>query len=85
MHSADLLGIVKWTRILQKDNVKLWSVAPGFLATGLGGVGKEVLLKVGALDPEIGANFVKDIIEGKRDDDSGKVIRNMPGKPIQPW
>ena len=85
MHPTDLFGTVQWTRILQKDNVKLWSIAPGFLATGLGGVGKEILRKAGAQDPEIGASFVKDVIEGERDDDSGKVIRNMPGKLIQPW
>ena len=77
--------MLEWARILKKDNVRLWSVAPGFLATGLGGAGKEVLLKFGALEPEIGANFVKDIIEGKRDEDSEKVIRNIPGKLIQPW
>ncbi|KAJ7800809.1 hypothetical protein B0H14DRAFT_3092520 [Mycena olivaceomarginata] len=55
---------------------------PGFLATGLGGAGKEQLLKMGALEPHIGGEFVRDVVEGKRDHDAGKAIRsNM----VQPW
>lgn len=37
---------------------------------------------MGALDPAIGGHFLKDVVEGKRDQDEGKVIRkNM----IQPY
>jgi len=37
---------------------------------------------MGARDPSEGGNFIKDVCQGKRDDDQGKVIRaNM----IQPW
>jgi len=37
---------------------------------------------MGAIDPAEGGRFVKDVIQGKRDQDIGKAIRaNM----IQPW
>lgn len=36
----------EWTRILKEDKVKVWAISPGFLATGLGGVGSEQLKKV---------------------------------------
>ncbi|KAI0487768.1 hypothetical protein F4859DRAFT_466133 [Xylaria cf. heliscus] len=72
----------EWRRILLNDGVKVWAVSPGFLATGLGGVGVERLKQMGALDPSIGGHFLKDVIEGKRDHDEGKVIRK---DMIQPW
>jgi hypothetical protein len=37
---------------------------------------------MGAIDPAIGGNFVKDVVEGKRDGDVGKVIRK---DGVQPW
>ncbi|KAI4209371.1 MAG: hypothetical protein LQ351_007703 [Letrouitia transgressa] len=36
----------EWVRILRNDGVKVWCISPGFLATGLGGAGPEVLKKV---------------------------------------
>lgn len=42
----------EWTRILRNDGVKVWSVSPGFLATGLGAVGSEKLKQV--CTPKIG-------------------------------
>jgi len=36
----------EWARILRNDGVKVWAISPGFLATGLAGVGPEVLKKV---------------------------------------
>lgn len=36
----------EWHRILKEDGVKVWGISPGFLATGLGGVGEENLKKV---------------------------------------
>ncbi|KAI0857996.1 hypothetical protein F4860DRAFT_487373 [Xylaria cubensis] len=72
----------EWRRLLLNDGVKVWAVSPGFLATGLGGVGLEKLKQMGALDPAIGGHFLKDVVEGKRDHDEGKVIRR---DMIQPW
>jgi hypothetical protein len=42
----------------------------------------EQLKMAGALDPSVGGNFVKDVIEGKRDQDAGKIMRQ---NGIQPW
>ncbi|KAJ5612347.1 hypothetical protein N7510_005541 [Penicillium lagena] len=36
----------QWYRILKKDGVKVFAVSPGFLATGLAGIGPETLKKV---------------------------------------
>ncbi|KAI1199837.1 NAD(P)-binding protein [Nemania serpens] len=72
----------EWHRILLNDGVKVWAVSPGFLATGLGGIGVDNLKQAGALDPAVGGHFLKDVIEGQRDHDVGKVIRKSM---IQPW
>ena len=37
---------------------------------------------MGARDPSVGGNFIKDVVEGKRDSDQGKVIRE---DVVQPW
>jgi NAD(P)-dependent dehydrogenase (short-subunit alcohol dehydrogenase family) len=66
----------EWTRILREDGIKVWGIAPGFLATGLGG-DQERNKQMGAEDPILGANFVRDVIEGTRDQDVGKVIRRV--------
>ena len=71
----------EWVRILKNDGVKIWSVSPGFLATGLGG-DQEINKKLGARDPVLGGNFVRDVVEGKRDRDVGKAIR---AGDVQPW
>lgn len=71
----------EWARIFREDGVKVWSVSPGLLATGLGG-DQEALKKMGAIDPKIGGEFVRAVVEGERDADAGKVIdRNG----VQPW
>jgi NAD(P)-dependent dehydrogenase (short-subunit alcohol dehydrogenase family) len=74
--------MLDWVRMLEPDGVKVFSISPGFLATGLGGLGKEFMKKVGAGEPSVGGGFIKDVVQGKRDDDSGKVI-NKDG--VQPW
>lgn len=72
----------EWCRMLREDGVKVWAVSPGFLATGLGGVGAETLKKFGAKEPREGGEFLRDVVEGKRDGDVGKAIRvDM----VQPW
>lgn len=72
-----------WVRVLREDGVKIWAISPGFLATGLAGVGKELLTNLGALDPSIGGEFIRDVVQGKRDQDVGKVIRS--NNVVQPW
>ncbi|KAJ4323128.1 hypothetical protein N0V94_002014 [Neodidymelliopsis sp. IMI 364377] len=73
--------VLEWDRILKEDSVKVFAISPGFLATGLGG-DAEVLKKMGGIDPNIGAELVRDVVEGRRDEDAGKVVRK---NDIQPW
>ena len=73
--------MIDWDRILRNDGVKVWCISPGMLATGLGGM-PDLMKKFGAEDPVLGGNFIRDVLEGKRDADVGKVI-NRAG--IQPW
>ena len=76
--------MLDWHRILKNDGVKVWSISPGLLATGLGRIpgGPELLKKMGAEDPALGGNFVRDVVEGKRDEDVGKVVSRQG---VQPW
>jgi NAD(P)-dependent dehydrogenase (short-subunit alcohol dehydrogenase family) len=71
----------EWCGILKEDGVKIWCISPGFLATGLGG-NQEANKQMGAEDPTLGGNFVRDVVEGARDQDVGKVIRRGD---VQPW
>ena len=72
--------MLEWTRILKADGVKIWCISPGLLATGWGD--KEMLIKAGAEDPAKGGIFIRDVVEGKRDADTGKVVRSGS---VQPW
>ncbi|KAB8349570.1 hypothetical protein FH972_023594 [Carpinus fangiana] len=44
-------------------------------------VGVEKLKHMGALDPSVGGNFIKDVVEGKRDAHTGLVIRRSGPQP----
>jgi len=74
--------MLEWARMLKEDEVKVFCVSPGFLATGLAGVGKEKLKEMGAGDASLGGVIIRDVVEGRRDGDSGKVV-NSDG--LQPW
>lgn len=41
-----------------------------------------MMFQMGAKDPAEGGNFIKDVVEGKRDEDAGKSIRDGS---VQPW
>jgi hypothetical protein len=75
------LEIREWFRLLGQDGVKVWAISPGYLATGLG-VGQEQNKTQGAIDPSIGAAIVKDVLEGVRDEEVGKVVSKQG---VQPW
>ncbi|UZJ53657.1 hypothetical protein CBS101457_002977 [Exobasidium rhododendri] len=74
--------MLEWKRILSNDAVKVFAVDPGFLATNLGGFTPAKLKGMGALDPSVGAAFVKDVIDGKRDSEHGKCLRRAG---VAPW
>lgn len=75
------LVMLNWHWLLKEDGVKVWCISPGFLATNLGG-NQELLKKMGAGDPSLGGNLIKQVVEGERDADVGKVV-SQDG--IQPW
>lgn len=75
--------MVEWTRVLANAGVKVWAISPGLLATGLGGR-PDLLKQMGAGEPSIGGTVICGVIEGKRDADVGKVVREY-GTPVQPW
>ncbi|ORX38017.1 hypothetical protein BD324DRAFT_624222 [Kockovaella imperatae] len=69
-------------RILGNDKIKVLTVSPGWLATDLGGVGKEKMKQMGAIEPEKGGELVASVVHGDRDGDEGKVVR---ADDTQPW
>lgn len=75
--------MVEWAKALENDGVKVWSVAPGLLATGLGG-DTELLKRLGAQDPSIGGDTIRRVVEGERDGEVSYVVRGYL-TPIQPW
>jgi NAD(P)-dependent dehydrogenase (short-subunit alcohol dehydrogenase family) len=75
--------MVEWSKVLKNDGVKVWAVAPGLLATSLGG-DTELLKRLGAQHPSIGGDTIRRVVEGGRDADVGRVVREY-GTPIQPW
>ncbi|KAF1830722.1 NAD(P)-binding protein [Decorospora gaudefroyi] len=74
--------MLEWKKTFKVDGVKVFGISPGFLATNLGGMGPEFLKNMGAADPSIGGHFIRDVVEGKRDEGHGKVI-NKDG--VMPW
>ncbi|KAL4864340.1 hypothetical protein BDV12DRAFT_14846 [Aspergillus spectabilis] len=71
----------EWNRVLTNDGVKVFAISPGFLATGLGG-DTEKLRSMGAGDPVVAGGLFRDVLEGRRDGDVGKVV-NRDG--VQGW
>jgi NAD(P)-dependent dehydrogenase (short-subunit alcohol dehydrogenase family) len=80
--SALNMMMLDWVQLLEPDGVRVFCISPGFLATNLGGLGPEMLKKFGAGDPGVGGVFIKDVVEGKRDNDAGKVLSK---DGVQPW
>ncbi|TDZ27418.1 Short-chain dehydrogenase/reductase tropE [Colletotrichum spinosum] len=78
--------MLEWVRMLKNDGVKVWCVAPGFFATDIGEGNPESMRKMGAGDPAGGGKALVDVVEGKRDEDVGKVCNMAPyGTPVQAW
>lgn len=75
--------MLSWHWLLSPDGVRVWCISPGFLATGLGGIGKERLEAAGAGPAWKGGDIIKRVVEGERDADVGKVVA-QDGQ-VQPW
>jgi len=74
---------LEWKRTLRNDNVKVNLVTPGLSATAVGGTDPDVYRKFGADEPSVGGNFIRTVIEGKRDADEG--IGMVMGSGVIPW
>ena len=72
----------EWVRVLKEDGVKCWCVSPGMLATGLGIGDPDRLRSMGALEPSVGADFIRSVVEGESDGDVGLAVRKAG---VQPW
>lgn len=73
--------MLDWNHKLKEDGVKVCSVAPGFLATNLGG-DPEFVKSLGAGHPSEGGEIIVKVAEGKRDADMGKIIAK---EGLIPW
>lgn len=76
------MALLHWVRLLEADGVKCFGISPGFLATNLAG-DPEAMKKAGAADPALGGEFIKDVVEGFRDEQAGSIVRR--GGNVQPW
>ena len=70
--------MLNWHWTLKEDGVKVWSISPGWLATNLGNC-QEKLKALGAGDPSVGGILIRQVIEGERDADVGKVVAGNDG------
>lgn len=66
--------MLDWNHKLKADGVKVWSVGPGMLKTGLGGLPNEMLGKMPLGHPSIGGAIMRQVVEGERDADVGKIV-----------
>ena len=77
--SALNMLMLQYAKTLGKEDeekggsIKVFGLCPGFCATDLGG-NPENARKYGAVEPEIGAQVIVDVVLGKRDEDVGKVV-----------
>ena len=70
---------VEWARLLK--GIRVWGVDPGFCATEIAG---EFSMTNGR-DPRLGADVVRQCLEGERDDCVGKVVWDEDGTGVRPW
>ncbi|KAF7876577.1 hypothetical protein EAF04_001665 [Stromatinia cepivora] len=62
-----------YTQDPARNHLKVFSICPGFLATGLNGP-PDIMRKMGAAEPETGASLILSVVNGERDADKGKVV-----------
>ena len=65
--------MLDWNHKLRADGVKVWAVGPEFLETDLGGR-RDLAKEMGAGHASAGGEFTRDVIEGERDGDVGKIV-----------
>jgi NAD(P)-dependent dehydrogenase (short-subunit alcohol dehydrogenase family) len=80
--SALNMQMLMWHKNLKDKNVDVYSICPGFNATGLGGDAEEAA-KRGATSPDVGGKVIADVAEGKRKGEEGRVVAGEG--VVQPW
>lgn len=73
--------MLSWYWVLKEDGVKVWSVSPAFLATGLGGP-RASMARRGAGPASTGGELITTVIEGGKDADVGKVVSDTGIHPF---
>ena len=66
--------MLDWNHKLKADGVKVWGVGPGMLETDLGGM-REKLKAMELAPASRGGTFIRDVVEGTRDADVGKLVK----------
>lgn len=74
--------MLTWYWILKEDGVRTWSISPGFLATNISRAGPDFLRKAGAGEPIEGGRLIRNVIEGERDADVGRIVTK---DGVQQW
>ncbi|KAI0433399.1 hypothetical protein F5Y09DRAFT_328956 [Xylaria sp. FL1042] len=74
--------MLDWNHRLKEDRIKVFSVSPGFCATGLGNLGAELMAAMGAEHPSEGGRRLIAVADGNRDADSGKILDKVG---FLPW
>ncbi len=65
--------MLDWNHKMKEDGVKVWGLGLDFLATNLGDI-KEKIAAMGDGHSNIGGRMIKDVVEGQRDGDVGKIV-----------
>ncbi|TGJ86239.1 hypothetical protein E0Z10_g2554 [Xylaria hypoxylon] len=74
--------MLDWNHKLKEDGIKVFSVSPGFCATGLGNLGADVMATMGAEHPSEGGRRLADVADGNRDEETGKILDKVG---FLPW
>ena len=73
--------MVEYSKQMKEHGGLVWGVCPGFRATMLSG-SRERAAAMGAGDPADGGRVVVDVVEGRRDAETGKVVYE---EEVRPW
>ncbi|QDS72897.1 hypothetical protein FKW77_007728 [Venturia effusa] len=80
--SALNMQMLSWHKDLKDRGVAVYSLCPGFNATGLGG-NPEQSAAAGATSPDVGGRVIADVAMGNRKGQEGRVVAGEGA--VQPW
>lgn len=66
---------VNWskTKEVRERGILVWSIEPGFNATGLSGSAEDARSR-GAMPPEVGGGVIASVVRREREADAGKMV-----------